>query len=454
MLASALRNALDEGLEVKKGVIVVLVLLAVIVLVSPAIVGRLAEKSMDENLNWAARETGGVRVSSESFTRGWFSSEGQHRFEIEEGQLLGALQALGLGADPDELPVLIINTKLDHGLIPVTSMAREKGSLAPGLGSAVSTLQLELPDGELIDLPGTIYSTAGLGGKLESNYILPAGSYAVDDIAASWGDTDVTITTDPVSGEAVFDGTAGALALGDANDGMRLASLAFEGDQTPTPYGFATGEVTFSLADLSVRSAGVDAASIRSMSVRANTRLESERVHADAAISMVMQQLPQLGEMSLDMDFSLVGADAETLGRIQQAVEDANTTTQDPMVLYGMIEKDLLQLFAAGFDMNFERFDVTLPEGTVKSRMLFSFPEDDAANFAWTSLLVGSEATLDVSIPATLVETIGQSNPQLGVAIGSGFLVRRGDAYEMKAQLKKGLATVNGAPIPIPLGGM
>ena len=438
----------------KKGVIVVLILLAVIVLVSPAIVGRLAEQSMDENLNWAARETGGMQVSSERFTRGWFSSEGQHRIEIGEGELLGALQALGHGADPDELPVLLINTKLDHGLIPVTSMAREKGSLAPGLGSAVSTMQLELPDGQRVDLPGTIYSSVGLGGKLKSNYVLPAGSYPVDDITATWGDTDITVTTDPVSGEAVFNGTVGALAFGDATDGMRLASLAFDGNQAPTPYEFATGEVTFSLADLSVRSGGVETASIRSMSVQANTKLDSARVHADAAISMVMQQLPQFGEMSLDMDFNLVGADAEILGRIQQAVEEANSTTQDPMVLYAVIEKDLLQLFAAGFEMNFERFDITLPEGTVKSRMMFSFPEEDAANFAWSSLLLGTEATLDLSIPATLVETIGQSNPQLGAAIGGGFLVRRGDAYEMKAQLKKGLATVNGAPIPIPVGGM
>ena len=438
----------------KKGVIVVLIILAVIVLVSPAIVGRLAEKSMDENLNWAARETGGVRVSSESFTRGWFSSAGQHRIEIEEGELLGALQTLGHGADPDELPVLIINTELDHGLIPVSSMSREKGSLAPGLGSAVSTMQLELPDGEIIDLPGTIYSKVGLGGRLESNYVLPAGSYPVDDVTATWGDTDITVTTDPVSGEAIFAGTVGALALGDATDGLRLESLAFEGNQKPTPYGFATGDVTLSLADLSVRSAGTDAAAIKSMSVRANTQLKDERVHADATVNMAMQQLPELGEMSFAMDFNLVGADAEALGRIQRTVEEVNTTTQDPMALYGLIEKDLLKLFAAGFEMSFERFDITLPEGTVKSTMLFSFPEEDATDFAWTSLLLGTEATIDVSIPATLVETVGQSNPQLGAAIGGGFLVRRGDVYEMKAQLKKGLATVNGAPIPIPVGGM
>ena len=438
----------------KKGIVVLLILLAVIVLVSPAIVGRLAEQSMDENLNWAARETGGVHVSSENFTRGWFSSEGRHRIEVGEGPLLALLEDLGHGADPDELPVLIINTKLDHGLIPVSSMAREKGSLAPGLGSAVSTLQLELPDGETIDLPGTIYSKVGLSGKLESNYLLPAGKYPVDDMTATWGDMDITVITDPVSGEAVFDGTLGTLALGNDTDGLSLASLSFNGEQKPTPHGFATGDVQFALADLSIRAGGIDATTIKSMSVRADTNLDDDRVHADATISMTMEQLPQYGEMSFGMDFSLVGADAAALGRIQQGVENAQTTTQDPMIMYSMIEKDLLQLFASGFDMKFERLEVTLPEGTVTSKMLFSFPKSDAASFEWTSLLLGTEASIDLSIPAELVETVGQSNPQLAAAIGGGFLTLRGDAYVMEARLKKGLATINGAPIPIPIGSM
>jgi uncharacterized protein YdgA (DUF945 family) len=439
---------------VKKGVVAILILLAVIVLVSPAIVGRLAEQSMDDNLNWAARETGSVTVSSEDFTRGWFSSEGRHRIEVGEGPLLAALEDLGHGSDPDELPVLIINTRLDHGLIPVSSMARDKGSLAPGLGSAVSTLQLELPDGETFDLPGTIYSKVSLGGKLESNYLLPAGSYPVDDMTATWGDMDITVITDPVSGEAVFHGSLGALALGSDTDGLSLASLRFDGNQKPTPHGFATGDVRFELADLSVRTGGVDAASVTSMSVEADTKLDGDRVHAAATINMTMQQLPQFGEMSFDMKFALAGADAAALGRIQEGLESAQTTTQDPMVMYGMIEKDLMQLFASGFEMKFERLAIALPEGTVTSAMLFSFPESDAATFEWTSLLLGTEASIDLSIPAELVETVGQANPQLGAAIGSGFLVSRGDVYVMEARLKKGLATVNGAPIPLPVGSM
>jgi uncharacterized protein YdgA (DUF945 family) len=43
-----------------------------------------------------------------------------------------------------------------------------------------------------------------------------------------------------------------------------------------------------------------------------------------------------------------------------------------------------------------------------------------------------------------------QAEPNMAMAIGAGYLVKRGDAYELEAQLKKGLLTVNGAPIPLP----
>jgi hypothetical protein len=33
-----------------------------------------------------------------------------------------------------------------------------------------------------------------------------------------------------------------------------------------------------------------------------------------------------------------------------------------------------------------------------------------------------------------------------------GFLQKNGDVYELAAKYKKGLLTVNGAPMPIPLG--
>lgn len=433
----------------KKGVVAVLILLALVVLVSPAIVGRLAEKSMDENLNWAAQESGEVRVTSEKFTRGWFSSEGTHRVELQDGDLktlVGALAGRG-----DEPPVLVINTKMDHGLIPVSSMAREHGSLAPGLGSAVSTLQIELDDGEIIDIPGTIYSKVGLTGELLSHYVLEPGSYAVDGTKASWGVSDIEVRADSKNAAALFRGTLRSLSFSDGSEVVSLGLLTFDGDQQLTPPGIVVGDVRVELGDLSVGMADMNVLDIPSMSATGSTQLDGDEVNVDASMNLVMQNLPQLGETTFDMVFELRGADAELLGRVQRSVERAKSA-QDPMAIYAAAEEDLLGLFAAGFAMNLERFDVALPQGRVTSSMQFSFAERDPADFAWTSLLMTTEANIDIAIPEAVVEMILAEQPGAAMAIGGGYLVRSGDTYVMKAEMKKGLLTVNGAPIPIPFG--
>ncbi len=91
-----------------------------------------------------------------------------------------------------------------------------------------------------------------------------------------------------------------------------------------------------------------------------------------------------------------------------------------------------------------------LPMGTVTSKMLFEFSEEDPATFDWTTLLLSTEASIDLSIPDAIVQMMLQAEPNMAMAIGAGYLVKRGDAYELEARLKKGLLTVNGAPIPLP----
>jgi len=439
---------------VKKGVVGVLILLALVVLVSPAIVGRLAEKSMDENLNWAAQESGEVRVTSENFKRGWFSSEGQHRIELNEGDLKSVVLTMTGSADADgDLPVLVINTKLDHGLFPVSSMSREKGSLAPGLGSAVSTMRVEFVDGESVDIPGTIYSKVGLGGELLSNYVLEAGSHQDNDALATWGPTDITVKTNPRTGEASLKGNVGSISVDDGGQRVSIDHLTFDGSQEPTDFGIAIGDMSLQLEGFEVMVGGASVGGMESMAINASSALDGDAVNAEATVNMLFKDLPQFGDASFDMDFELAGADAQTLGRLQRALESTGGSP-DPMAVYAAVQDDALQLFAAGFTMSVNRLDFTLPQGTVTSKMMFSFDERDPADFAWTSLLMTTEATVDISIPEALVDMLAEVQPETAMAIGSGFLVKRGDAYVMNAEMKKGLLNVNGAPIPIPSGAV
>ncbi len=79
--------------------------------------------------------------------------------------------------------------------------------------------------------------------------------------------------------------------------------------------------------------------------------------------------------------------------------------------------------------------------------------ESNADTFNWGSILLALDATVSLRIPAELVEIAIDMEPQINAAIGLGYLKRSGEIYEMEAAFQKGLLTVNGAPMPIPLPG-
>jgi uncharacterized protein YdgA (DUF945 family) len=436
----------------KKSIVALVIVLALVVLVSPGIIGRLAERSMDENLDWAATESDEVVVTSTGFDRGWFSSAGEHRVELRDGRLKDLLTAYSADGAPAELPALIIDTRLDHGLIPIGSMSREQGSLMPGLGSAVSTLHIESGDGSRVDLPGEIYSTVSLTGELTSNYRLPAGSFSNVGDTASWSDVDVTVTMDPSSGKLRFDGDIATLSAFAAGENVAIDGIEFAGSRQQSPFGFATGALK-----VSVRSASVDQpgqpTSLGPLSLESDSALRGERLDGHLKFRLDNTPVADFGTGNMVIDASVAGLDGKSLGRIVRQLEHVPDDT-DPDALFMLIEDDLRRLMSSGFEFRFDRFDVELPQGPLTTKLRFLVAATDPDTFTWTSVLLALDASADVSIPAPLVDLLIAMEPQGNAVIGMGFLRKQGDFYEMHAAYKKGLLTVNGAPMPIPLPGV
>ena len=78
------------------------------------------------------------------------------------------------------------------------------------------------------------------------------------------------------------------------------------------------------------------------------------------------------------------------------------------------------RLLASGLELRFDQLDVTLPMGTVTTRLAVKVPEEDAATFDWTALLLSTEASADISVPEALVDMAMQMNPEAGAVIGMG----------------------------------
>jgi uncharacterized protein YdgA (DUF945 family) len=437
--------------SVRKSILILLVIAAVVVLVSPGIIGRIAEESVDSNLRWAADEKEGVTVSAVHFDRGWFSSEGRHRIDIGDAGIRVALTTLA-GREPAAGdPALIIDTHIDHGLIPVTSVGRTEGSLAPGLGRGISTLFIEYPDGQTIPVPGTIYSTIGLDGVLSGDYRVEAGTVEADGGAASWGDTNIAFSTDRASESLVVDGILESLVVSDAGQTLQLGKTAFAGEQRPSPFGFSVGVFEFRTDYVTVEEPGADVYRLGPVALSGTADVDGERVNGDFRLGIDALMLPGYGESDLDIELRFTGLDGKALGGIIHSADVAGDDA-DLAELRALLGDDRDRLLAAGLELHIDRFDLDLPQGPVSAKMRLAIEESDAAGFAISSLLLSLDAEADLTLSEEFVDYAMATNPDAGAIVGLGYLRKNGDVYELHAEYAKGLLTINGAPLPIPLG--
>ncbi len=435
----------------KKSVIALILLAVLIIIVSPGIVGKLAEESVGENLNWAARESGELVVTSDGFDRGWFSSEGQHRVALGNGNIRSAITTAAGGDFDEQIPVLLINTHIDHGLIPVTSMSRDEGSLAPGIGRAVSTLAVEYDGDQLMEVPGVIYSKIGLGGDLDSRYTLQAGTMIVDGGEVTWQPTIINVASSAASGEIEFDGDVGAMTFANNQQIVTIDGLKITGMQEPTAYGFRVGDVEMTIGPMTVESNGTTAGGMQGLSVKGSSSVDDGLVVAAMRLEMSGQTIPDFGDISVIADMSFSDIDAAALGAVSARLETLKGT-QDPNQIMLAAQDEFKALFAGGIGVDVKQLDIALPMGTVEMKVNLAVPAFDGATFEWSSLLLDAVASVDVRVPEALVQLASSVNPQTGAIIGMGYLKKEGEVYIMDADLKKGLLTINGAPIPIPMG--
>ncbi len=436
----------------RKSIVVLLVVAAIVVLISPGIIGRIAEESVDSNLHWAADENQGIVVTSERFDRGWFSSHGRHRIEIRDEEMRVALATIA-GRDPAHGdPTLVIDTHIDHGLIPVTSVGRAEGSLAPGFGRGVSTLFIEFPDGEAVPVPGTIYSTIGLGGVLTANYIAEPGSLEADGSTASWGEADIELSTDYRAESFDIEGVVDSLVVSDDGDTLRLGRTNFSGVQRPGPFGFSVGDFALDVASVVVEEIGMQTYRLGAVALSGTSNMDGDRVNGNFSLGIDALDVPGYGESALDLAMRFTGVDGAALGRMVQKLEEAGDQAE-PEAIKALLQYELEAILAAGLELHFDRFDFDLPPGQVALKMRFTVPDSGTDDFDLTSLLMTLNAEADLTASAGFVDHAMAMNPDAGAIVGMGYLRRNGDVYEMRAEYAKGLLTINGAPMPIPMGG-
>ena len=425
-----------------KGIVALFVIVALLVLVSPGLVGMLAERSVDEQIEWAELENQDLVITAERFDRGWFSSHGRHRIELRNPDNVFGAGDLLVPFFGHDAPALIVDTRLSHGPIALSSIGTENTSLSPGLGKAISTLSLESSEGEVFILPGAVNSSIALNGDVTSNYRTEAGSGEI----GTWGDVDITFESRASQGLYAYNGRIESVQLADA--AAELSKLSFSGNVAMSKYDFGVGDISLTVDKLSLDTGGTEPFSIGPVVFETSSTVIDDKVHSASKINMVADDVPGLGHLGLDTRFTLRNIDAAELNQFVASARSAqaNSTSYDIM---SAIEKDVLELLAAGADLHVERLDIALPQGTIKSEMNVRFLENDSSDLVWASLLLSLEADLKLEVPELIANMAMVLSPQAGMV--ESLLVKNGDVYELEAEYKKGLLTVNGVPMALPI---
>ncbi len=421
---------------VKKGIVALSVLVALAVLITPGVIGRLAEQGVNDSLEWADSENAAFLITTTEFERGWFTSTGQHRIELLQG----------------DLPVLVVNTHLDHGVIPVSSLFRENGSLLPGLGSAVSTLGLERSDGSVEPLPITIYTNIRLTGALQSRLIIDASGVDTANERIDWGGSEFLISSRPVDQSFGVTGTFSSLAVKSETETTLVGAVEVDLALAATPYGYVVGAVSVALDSISIIGAG-QTMTAGPMSVESNSSIDGDRFTGDLALDIENTPMVLGGSGSVQLVARLENADAAAVGKVVRSI-DTLWTTYGYGYAFAELEESLLTLLAGGLQLHFDQLDILSPFGQLTSRASASVEPADNNDYTWATAATLLDGSADLSLPKALVDMATQSNPEMHAVIGLGYLRKRGDFYVMAASFGDSVLTVNGAPMPIPLSGL
>ncbi|MEM6513056.1 MAG: DUF945 family protein [Pseudomonadota bacterium] len=428
-----------------KKLLIALAVLLVIILGSPAVIGSVAEDAVQDNLGWVAGQAGEgeVDVTVESYEKGWFSSTIRYRLGVSDGQLQAALLDLTELLESDALPALVIETKLDHGVLPLST-------LKPGLGSAFSTITLDTRDNEYT-LPGTVVSQIGFGGQVDSVYALEAGTADIGESRIDWAAGLVEVSASPSSGRVIVNIDSDGLVVTeiDGSDSeMTVGKITISADQEPSAAGFYIGTTDFRFESIEAQEAGVDLFSFGPLDFSGTSVARDELMDVDLSMSMDFAEAPMVGDVKFVMQLAMNGFDGvalESLSETLSAVDDS----LPPDAMYMMVEDDLMTIFETGFVVDMSELDVDMDLGRSDNSLSITVPPMEPG-FTWPAVLQAMTADANVSVPATLMDMAIAMNPQVNAAIASGILQRNGDNYEMAAQYEKGLVTVNGAPFPLP----
>ncbi len=434
-------------------IVALLVGLAVLLLVAPGIVGRLAEQNIDRGLSQVDLQNENLSITAEAFERGWFTSEGTYRFSFDNGRLMG-----GVGAAEGETPnapALILSTRLDHGPVPLGSLQRDDGSLSPALANAVSTVSMDRGDGQLVDLPARILSTVGLAGGTTARLVVEQGSDSYGNARTDWEGADLTYR---VSGDGLtrsLEGNVLPFSVNFFEMDTRVGNATIDSEQDLRRHPVGEGFIDFALDSFDVRMPGEDNSSLGPVVVHLENEVSGDRLlSGEGRIELTATEVAGVGDIAFDTAFTVAGLDADGLKLIVDATRVLGMSgtvsgRDERLIALASLDQGNNQLASRGGELTIEAMNLAVYDGsaTLTLNLLVDEAGDAASPTDPAGLMLRTSGDLAASISDELFEHMVSLNPDLRGLLAAGYLQKTSDGYSVAIEMDRGKLVINGAPL-------
>lgn len=443
---------------VKKIVIVLLVLVALLLLLLPGAVGMMAERQYRALMVQSQELTPGLRYVVEDYQRGWFRSSARYRLEIEPALLLPE-------EEPQDLPpsfALFSEADIHHGPVFLTALSAEGGQIGPGLALSLDRLSLRGPEGAVTALPGHISTRLGIFSRNRSDILLHAvdGTLGREDTLLSWQGMQGKVRFDNALSDLSSDLVIGGFELSAPTWQVAMGEMHIDGRHQLTEFGFWAGAGSAEIAPLSMTAPAVGKLVLGPLSAEADVRVTRTTGSGQPAVTIDLEEsfeAVHVGEwLGGPLRFSIVieDLDAAALGEISAAVQELDSPAHAEDASPAMLLDHMQALLVHGPRLMLREFHFGTPDGALLMTADFAFPPTGPGELG--ALLAGLEASMNIRVPTAVVDRLKALNPDLGPQLdgllGTGLLAQDAQFLVMDAALKGGLLTINGQPMPLPLG--
>jgi len=450
----------------------ILLLVAVVLLVAlPPVFGMLTESAVRERAE-SLRDEGSLRVTIESFDRGWFTSRA----------------VLSIEPDPTADPRLMLIGFVEPMTV-VVDFKHGPLSVHDGLFFGFSELVARpalAPSGELLDAPFDFEFRAhsNFGGSLNfAADIRPFDSIG-EGFALSFSGGRLHGTLADPRVQAVID--AEALQVTQGTTTYSLLGLRASADTEQVAEHVRPGTITLEIDRMAVDVGDTDRSTLfdlRALAVESSSALDGTREHLDGTLNVV------LGRLRLADGTEIAGARlSAAANRLDVAALDAYSAAaaraaENGVPIADEVEPAVRRLLAAGpaasidalqFEVDGEPFDASaraaadpaeLPAGAadIRDPALWTAVLDgraevtiaktlaDKAAVAIAKWLLGARVMDGESMPGQSLDALAQAQAGLAIAVLSaqGLLEDTGELYRTVVQLDDGRLSVNGQPLPL-----